>query len=151
MELTIIGGVLLGIVIGLLLGALVAAVFMKLSVRIAAGFSPTYLRALGVVLLAGLVVVVANVGLVLLLAGPGEALAASAGAGWARVGLLSLVALLANAACIRRFIRRPGDAAMAWGTALLVALVYLVVMAALGVLANLMLPGLALVPPAGAA
>lgn len=141
--------VLLGLVVMMLVGLPIAALILKLSVRIAAGFSPGFLRCLGVVALATVLGFFVNAAVSMLFgiggmdaAGmgggdPEAAAAAMAGAGAAvlgAMGLSLLVGFLLTALLVNLLIKRGDGSAIGFGRSLLVVLVYAIILTVVGII-----------------
>lgn len=140
-----IGGVIAGLLVMMLVGLPIAALILKLSVRIAAGFSPGFLRSLGVVVLATVVGFFLNAAFSMLFgigdigAGgdPEAAAAAMAGAGAAILGAMGLSLLagfLVTALLVNLLIKRADGSAIGFGRSLLVVLVYAVILTVVGII-----------------
>ena len=158
-----IGGVIAGLLVMMLVGLPIAALILKLSVRIAAGFSPGFLRCLGVVALATVLGFFVNAAVSMLLglgdmgaAGmgggdPEAAAAAMAGAGAAilgAMGLSLLVGFLLTALLVNLLIKRADGSAIGFGRSLLVVLVYAVILTVVGIIVGV---GLAMLGAGAAA
>jgi len=138
MEMAFVGGMLFGAVIAALVGLLVAGLVLKFSVRLVAGFSPGYWRAVLAVLLAAIAGFVVNivamgalgVGANMAALGPNPdpsvAMAAMGGA-WLGAMAISMVAsLLLNALFINWLLKHPDGRSIGFGRSVLVALLYMV-------------------------
>ena len=148
MEMAAVGGMLVFFLLFFVVGLLVAALLLKLSVRLAAGFSPGYLRSLGTVALATVVGFIANVILTMVFGLGGGAMSggdpeaaalAMAGAGLAVMGLSLVISFLVTAACVNLLIKRPDGSALGFGRSLLVTLVYAIFLIVLGIIAGIVI------------
>lgn len=149
MGIASVWAVLFGLVVMMLVGLPIAALILKLSVRIAAGFSPGFLRSLGVVALATVLGFFVNAAVSMLFgigdlgaAGmgggdPEAAAAAMAGAGAAIVGAMGvgvLLGFLLTALLVNLLIKRADGSAIGFGRSLLVVLVYAVILTVVGII-----------------
>jgi len=147
MEMAALGGMLVMFLVFAVVGLLVAALFLKLSVRIVAGFSPGYLRSLGAVVVAAVLTFIVNLVLTTvfglgggMMAGDPEAAAAAmAGTGLLAMGLAFVFGFLINAFCVNWLIKRPDGSAMGFGRALLVVLVYMIIVIVLSIIAGVVI------------
>ena len=147
MEMAALGGMLVMFLVFAVVGLLVAALILKFSVRIAAGFSPGYLRSLGAVVVAAVLGFIVNVILTMVLGAGGSmmsgdpeaAAAAMAGTGLAVMGLSLVASFLINAFCVNWLIKRPDGGAIGFGRSLLVVLVYMIILVVLGIIAGVVI------------
>lgn len=148
MEMAAIGGMLVMFLVFAVVGLLVAALILKLSVRVAAGFSPGYLRSLGAVVVAAVLGFIVNVILTMVFgigggalgAGDPEAAAAAmAGTGLAVMGLSLVISYFINAFCVNWLIKRPDGGSIGFGRSLLVVLVYMIILVVLGIIAGVVI------------
>jgi len=140
MDMAFVGGMLFGALIALVIGLLVAGLVLKFSVRLVAGFSPGYWRAVLVVLLAGIAGFLVNfaamsvlgVGSGMAAMGPDpdpSVLMAAMGGAWLGAMAISMVAgLLLYGAFIHWLLKRPDGGSIGFGRSVLAALLYLVAM-----------------------
>lgn len=135
---------LLMLVVGVLLGALI----LKFVIRLLEKFSPSYGRSILVVILAGIAGFVVYMVLAVLMVGVGGAMAdpndpaaamAMMGPMFATMGISLVAYLLIYAGAIHLLVKRPDGASYGFGRALLASLLYIIVMAVLGVIASVVM------------
>jgi hypothetical protein len=140
MDMAFVGGMLFGAVIAVVIGLLVAGLVLKFSVRLVAGFSPGYWRAVLVVLLAGIVGFIVNI-VAMSLLGVGSSMAAmgpnpdpsvvmaAMGGAWLGAMAISMIAgLLLYGFFINWLLKQPDGGSIGFGRSVLAALLYLVAM-----------------------
>ena len=155
MDAAMVGGALFGFLIFAVIMLLIAGLIMKVSVRLVEGFSPSYGRALLVVVIAAVIGFVLNIVISMVMgvggmaaggamggSDPEAAAAAMAAMGTAMLGVfaITLVAsLIVNAFCINWLIKHPDGRAIGFGKSLLVALLYLVILTVIGMVLGFVL------------
>ena len=118
------GTVLVSILVALIVAVVVGGLIIMLATRIVGGFMPSFAQACIAALVAAIAAMILNYIITLALGGS---------------GMTSIVCLvlvfLVNSAVINAIVKRPGGAALGFGTACLISLVQIVIEIVLGVLA----------------
>ena len=114
-------------IVGLLIGLVIAVVFggviIMLATRLIGGFMPSFVQACIAALVASVAAFILQLVLVMVMGG----------SGMSSIVCLVLVFLL-NSAVINAIVKRPGGAALGFGTACLISLVEIVIWIVIGII-----------------